>query len=312
MSIVTVTLNPSLDEWVRLPRLELGSLNRAVRFQRYAGGKGINVARALHELQTKVMAVAFAGGSDGRILGELLASQRIPHRFVTIAGSTRNNYQLQTDRPPAMTQINSPGPSVAIRDLQRLERRLRRLTARSRCLVLSGSLPPGASHATYAHLLRAVRREPMLSVLDTSGAALRHGLSVRPWLIKPNRQEAEELLGRSLRQRREVIQAAQDLVHRGPTCVIISMGTEGAVLAAAHPPTRLFAASPRVKTNSPVGAGDSLVAGFVVGWLRTKSWREALRLGVGCGAACAMTPGTELFHRADALRLVRRVMIEAC
>ncbi|MBI4353797.1 MAG: 1-phosphofructokinase [Candidatus Omnitrophica bacterium] len=307
--IVTVTLNPSLDEWVWMRRLDLGTLNRAVRFQRYAGGKGINVARGIHELGANTLAVAMAGGSDGQLLGKLLSQDGIAHRFVTIPGETRNNYQIQTDRPRGITQINTPGPTVSRRDLRHLERLLRDLPATSRCIVLSGSLPPGVSTTTYARLLRGVRERRALTVLDASGASLRHGLSARPWLIKPNRAEAEELLGRSLRQRHDIVQAAQDLVRRGPASVLLSMGEEGAVLAVAHPSLTLFATTPRVKTNSPVGAGDSLVAGFAVGWLRTRSWRDALRLGVGCGAACAMTPGTELFHRADALRLARRVVI---
>ncbi len=308
--IVTVTLNPSLDEWVWVPRLEMGSLNRAVRFERYPGGNGINVARGLHELRVQTTAVALAGGSEGKLLRELLTGQEIACRFVAIRGTTRNNYSVQSSTPRAITQINSPGPQVARRDLQRLERLVHRLGAGSRGVVFSGSLPPGAPPTTYARLLRLIRKDQVVTVLDASGASLRHGLSARPWLIKPNRHEAGELLGATLRMRREVVAAARELARRGPRCVIISMGAEGAVLASAAPETALFAASPRVKTDSPVGAGDSLVAGFLVEWLRSRSWPQALRWGVACGAACAMTPGTSLFRRADAARLLRRVVVE--
>lgn len=308
--IVTVTLNPSLDEWVWLPRLEVGALNRAARFERYPGGKGINVARALHELRRQTVAVALAGGNDGQLLGELLTGQGIACRFVTIPGLTRNNYQIQSSTPRAITQVNSPGPQVARRDLRRLEQVLQRLSVRSQGVVLSGSLPPGAPATTYARLLRAVRRPTTLTVLDASGAALRHGLSAGPWLIKPNRQEAEALLATTLRTRREVIGAARELAQRGPQGVVISLGAEGAVLASRSPAITLFAASPRVRTDSAVGAGDSLVAGLMAEWLRSRSWPQALRWGVACGAACAMTPGTSLFRRADALRLLRRVAVE--
>ena len=319
--IVTVTLNPSLDEWVWVPRLAMGTLNRAVRFERYPGGKGINVARGLHELRVKTTAVALAGGNDGQVLGKLLMGQGIACRFVTIRGATRNNYSVQSSTPRAITQINAPGPQVARRDLQRLERLVHRLGAGSRGVVFSGSLPPGAPATTYARLLRAVRKDEVVTVLDASGASLRHGLSARPWLIKPNRHEAEELLGATLRTRREVVAAARELARRGPRCVVISMGDEGAVLAGASPPPdslsrikaggAFFAASPRVTTDSPVGSGDSLVAGLLAEWLRSRSFPQALRWGVACGAACAMTPGTSLFRRADAVRLLRRVAIEA-
>lgn len=177
--------------------------------------------------------------------------------------------------------------------------------------MFSGSLPPGAPASTYARLLRAVRKDQIVTMLDASGSSLRHGLSARPWLIKPNRHEAEELLGVALRTRREVVEAARALARRGPRCVVISMGAEGAVLASASPETALFAASPRVTTDSPVGSGDSLVAGLLAEWLRSRSFPQALRWGVACGAACAMTPGTSLFRRADAVRLLRRVAIEA-
>ena len=308
--IVTVTLNPSLDEWVYLPALRLGDLNRAIRFVRYPGGKGINVARVIHELGQRTLAVALAGGSDGKILSHLLTTQyQIPHRFVTVAGSTRNNYQIQTGSPRTITQINCPGPVVSRTSLHELTRILRHLGHRASCVVLSGSLPPGAPTTTYRRVLTMLRPLQVPTVLDTSGPALRDGLLARPWLIKPNRQEVEELLGRRLRGIAQVAQAAKHLVKRGPSVVIVSLGPEGAVLASQGQAQVLWAKPPRVPVDSPVGAGDSLIAGFVVGYQATRVLPEALRLGVACGAACALTPGTELCYRKDVRRLVDRVRL---
>ena len=305
--ITTVTLNPSLDEWLRLPRLRLGELNRAEAFQRYPGGKGINVARVCHELGEAAMAVAMAGGDDGKILGALLTQQGIPYRFVTVQGTTRNNYQIHTKRPPTLTQINCAGPRVSASALDRLERLLCRLQRRSACMVLSGSLPPGAPSTTYHRLIRTLSRRRMLTVLDTSGSALKRGLSARPWLIKPNRAEAKELLGMTLRRIADVGHAARHLAQRGPSVVIISLGPDGAVLAAKDQSPVWWARPPRARVQSTVGAGDSLVAGCVIGWLKTRSLLEALRLGMACGVASVMTPGTELCHADDVKRLQRRI-----
>ncbi len=304
--VVTVTLNPSLDEWVYLPRLRLGELNRAERTVRYPGGKGINVSRVVHELGGKTLAVALAGGSDGAVLGHLLTRHGIAHRFVRIEGTTRNNYHIHTTRPRALTQINTPGPRVWRRTLTTIERLVGRVSAGAACVVLSGSLPPGLPTSTYQRLMARLRP---LTVLDTSGPALRASLAAAPWLIKPNRQEAEELVGHALRRLADVAAAARALTRRGPRLVLISLGARGAVLAFHAHAAVLWAVPPAVPVDSAVGAGDSLVAGFVLGWLRSRSLREALRLGVACGAACAITPGTELCHRADVLRLKNRVTL---
>ncbi len=307
--ITTVTLNPSLDEWLQLPRLRLGELNRAAGSHRYPGGKGINVSRVVHELGEATLAVACAGGDDGTMLTHLLNQQHIPHRFVTVAGSTRNNYQIHTEAPPALTQINCAGPRLSAEALARLERLLGRLQSRSACMVFSGSLPPGAPATTYQRLIHRLKRGRVLTVLDASGQALRAGLAAGPWFAKPNRPEAEELLGVRLKRRTHIIHAAKELARRGPALVMISLGAEGAVLAARDRQEVWWGMPPSVRVHSTVGAGDSTVAGFLVGWLRTRSLVQAFRLGLACGAAAVLTPGTELCHAADVKRLVRRVAI---
>lgn len=307
--IVTVTLNPSLDEWVVLPRLRVGEPNRALTFQRYPGGKGINVSRVIHELKARTLAVAVAGGPDGHILSDLLARQGIRHQFVTVQGTTRNNYQIQTTSPKALIQINCPGPRVTASSLAQVAHLLSMLRPRPAYVVLSGSLPPGVPSTTYRRLMARLHRWQIPTVLDSSGPALRHGMLARPWLIKPNRQETEELLGRRLHHPSQVAKAAAELVARGPQVVIVSLGAEGAAMACRGRPEVWWAQPPTVPVGSTVGAGDSLVAGFVVGYHATRSLEGALRLGVACGAATAMTPGTELCHLADVRRLKPRVTI---
>ncbi len=317
--IATVTLNPSLDEWIRLPSLRVGALNRAKDFVRYPGGKGINVSRVIHELGGSTVAYAFAGGDDGVILRQGLRALGIPCDFVTVRGCTRNNYKILTERPRALTEINAAGPRVTAADLRALQRRL--LGRRPRCVALSGSLPPGAPSWIYRRWILALCRRRVPVVLDASGEALHRGLSARPWLIKPNRHEVEELLGERLSRRADLVRAVRHLLARGPEIILLSLGGEGALLACGSPPTVWMAHPPPIKVQSAVGAGDSLVAGFLVGWSRPRRGRpispggarhrllEAFRLGVACGTATAMTPGTELCDRADVRRILQRIRI---
>ena len=304
--IATVTLNPSLDEWVELPVLQLGRLNRASRITRYPGGKGINVSRVVHELGGRTVAFALAGGGDGAILSHWLRGLRLQHEFVTVAGSTRNNYKILAGS--VLTEINTAGPAASASALRTLRRRLLRRPL-PRCVVLSGSLPPGVPASIYRDWIRALTRLRVPTVLDASGAALRLGLSARPWLIKPNREEAEELVGRRLPNLPAAVRAVRALLGRGPQVVILSLGREGAVLGACGSPEVWVGQPPSVRSRSAVGAGDSLVGGVVRAWVKGAGLREAFRWGLACGAATAMTPGTELCHRQDVERLLPRVRL---
>ncbi len=306
--IATVTLNPSLDEWMELPALRVGTLNRAGSFARYPGGKGINVSRVVHELGGRTCAFGLAGGEDGAILRHRLDQLGIRHDFVAVEGSTRNNYKIRTRAPRALTEINTAGPWVSRAYLQTVATRVLASRPRPACVVLSGSLPPGVPTVVYQRWIDASRRRNIPTVLDASGAALRQGVRARPWLMKPNRDEAQELLGRSIKT---LAQASKAVIALRPlsTMVILSLGKEGALMASALYEGVWYGRPPQVRVDSTVGAGDSLVGGFVVGWVKRQSMLEAFRLGIACGAATAMTPGTELCHRADVQRLLSRVTL---
>ena len=306
--IATVTLNPSLDEWIYIGKLKAGQLNRGTDFFRYPGGKGINVSRVVHELGEQTQAFALAGGDDGTILKQGMERLKIPCVFVTVRGATRNNYKILEAETGRLTEINASGPRVRAQALQRLEKHLRR--RRPRYLTLSGSLPPGVSSSIYRRWITILRRRGIPVVLDASGDALRQGIRARPWLIKPNHDEAQELLGRRIRGNAQVVQAACDLLRLGPEHVVLSLGAKGAVLAAKRPNAVWQALPPRIHADSAVGAGDSLVAGFLVGCLRDWTLPDAFQLGVATGTATALTAGTELCRRADVRRLRPRVLVQ--
>lgn len=304
--ITTVTLNPSLDEWVELPKLRIGRLNRATKFARYPGGKGINVSRVVRELGGRTIALALAGGQDGIILSHRLRELGIPHAFAYVPGTTRNNYKILTGN--VLTEINTPGPRTPAASLRALRRHLLRRPL-PRVAVLSGSLPPGAPASIYGQWIRALGRLGVPTVLDSSGVAMRLGAAAGPWLIKPNREEAEELVGHRVQDVPAAIGTVRQLLQRGPQVVVLSLGPLGAVLGARELPHLWIGRSPGVRSRSAVGAGDSLVGGLVIAWARGIPLVEAFRWGIACGAATAMAPGTELGRREDVKRLLPRVKL---
>ena len=292
--------------WLDVPRLRPDAVNRASRVHESPGGKGINVSRVLAALRQPTVALAIVGGQVGRTFGARLRGVGLPSILIRIPGETRRNYHLQSRRPSVLLKINTPGPQVTREAIRRLERHLRILPLTD--VILSGSLPPGLPLSTYARLIRLLACRRVRVVVDTSGPALRRSLSAKPWLIKPNREEAEALLGMRLTSRARVAEAAWSLVRRGPQAVLLSLGGDGAVLAR-RGNRLLWAKPPRVAVRSSVGAGDALAAGFVAGHRLTGSFAEALRLGVACGTAAAMTSGPQLCRRAEVERLIPRIRL---
>lgn len=307
--IATLTLNPSLDEIYTLDRFRPGEMHRAVGMARYPGGKGINVSRVVQELGVRTRAFGCAGGRDGQWLADALDALGVPHRFARLAGTTRNNVKMLIRRPRQELQINTPGPRIAAGELRALTRMLVACRPRPAWWVYSGSIPPGVPAGIYRRLIAWAHRDGIPCVLDADGPALAAGLPARPELIKPNRAEAERLLGRRLRTVRDAARAARALTQRGIAAVVISLGRAGAVMARRDTGGVWAAPSPPVRVDSTIGAGDSLVGGFLTGLVRGWPPAEAFRLGIACGAACAMTPGTELCRRADVERLLPRVRL---
>ena len=308
--IATLTLNPSLDELFIVRRLRTDDLNRAERMERYPGGKGLNVSRVVRELGGRTIAYGFAGGRDGQWLLDALRRLRVPHRFTPIAGTTRNNVKIVVRQPRGELQINAPGPRVTAAERARLLRALDTARPRPHWLVCAGSLPPGVPMDIYRRLIATARHRGIACALDADGGALRAGLTARPDFIKPNRQEARRLLGRPVRTVGDAARAARRWADGGVRWVVLSLGPTGAVLATRDTRETWLAHPPAVRVDSTIGAGDALVAGFLVTLERGGSAVDALRQGVACGAACAMTPGTELCHRADVERLAPRVRLQ--
>ena len=286
--IVTVTLNPSVDRTVALDRLERGRVLRATSTRVDPGGKGINVARALTGHGVKARAVLALGGPEGDHLGRLLAEAGVDVLSVRIAGSIRSNVTV-VEPDGTTTKINEPGARLTREETATLIEVAVTAAADAQWLVASGSLPPGAAETVYADLVAALAGTATRVGVDTSGPALAASLSARPALVKPNRQELQECVGRPLRTLGDVVDACRTLCDRGALAVLASLGSGGALLMDT---TGVYHAhGPVAVPVSSVGAGDALLAGFLAAG---GEGSEALIEAVAWGAAAVTLPGSRM------------------
>jgi 1-phosphofructokinase family hexose kinase len=295
--IVTLTPNPSLDRTVSIAELQRGEVHRATASRLDPGGKGVNISRALTAHKEPTLAVLPAGGPQGRLLAELLAEAGIDVAIVPIGGSIRVNLAL-VEPDGTTTKINEPGPVLSGSELDALlAGAAATLAEQPSWLVGSGSLPPGVDEGLYAGLVRRCRDAGVNVAIDASGTALRHAVEAGPDLIKPNLEELEELVGRSLSTLAEVRSAAADLVTGGVATVVVSMGGDGALLVSES--VIAHAVAPVTAPLSTVGAGDALLAGYLFATANGSSTVEALCTGVAWGAAAVGLPGSRMPSPAD-------------
>lgn len=285
--IYTVTCNPALDCTVQTGAFTEGAIHTVSGCALTPGGKGVNVSRVLTALGEDTLALGFLAGSNGRLLESALHGMGLHTDFIPLEeGQTRINVKLCGERE---TQLNAPGAPVFPAALDALLAKLGGLACHGADTVcLCGSLAPAMPTDAYGRMLGAV--DCPYTVVDTTGGALLAALSYRPWLIKPNREELEALVGQELPTLGRVVAAAESLMARGARNVLVSLGGEGA-LWCGEEGERLYQPAPAGQVIGTVGAGDSTVAGFVAGWHRYGDAANALRLGVACGSATAFAQG---------------------
>jgi 6-phosphofructokinase 2 len=305
--IATVTLNPSLDEHIVVDRLVVEEANRWVKLRRYAGGKGIDVSRAIHEMGGMTVAYGFIGGGNGRVIEILLDEEGVLFSFTPINQETRANFIITDMTTSQQTRIDAPGPRVSKRAIERFRKKLKQIRPKPNMMTLGGSVPPGVPVGIYRDIIAECRENRVKTILDADGQWLIEGIKARPYLIKPNVREAETLLGRPLATEQSIIEAALDLVATGIEVVIISRGKDGII--AAGKKSVFKAVPPPVRVKSQVGAGDCTIAGLALKLAYGESLKDACRLGVAMGTAAVLTPGTELCHRADVEKLLPKIKV---
>ena len=299
--IVTLTMNPALDistdaEVVRpTDKIRCG----VARYD--AGGGGINVAKIAHVLGATVTAVYPAGGPTGDVLTDLLVQDGVPIRRVKIAASTRESFTINEISTGLQYRFVLPGPCLSFVEQQQCLAELRDAATSAGFVVASGSLPPGAPANFYQQVALVCRDLGAHLVLDTSGGGLRHVTS-GVFLLKASVRELRECVGRELVTESEQLAAAHEVTDCGQAqVVVVSLGSEGALLATSQESLR-FSAIP-MRALSGVGAGDAMVAAITVGLSRDWSLAKSVRFGIAAGAAMLLTPGTEPCSRADTERL---------
>ena len=293
--IYTVTFNPAIDYVVRLDRpLAVGEVNRAKGEDCVLGGKGVNVSGVLAQLGCESVALGFVAGETGAWLERGLAAQGLRTDFVHLAhGMTRINVKIKAGQE---TELNGAGPAIPESAMQELEAKLDRLQ-KDDVLVLAGSIPASLAQTTYERLLARLAGRGVRAVVDATRDLLVNVLPYQPFLIKPNNHELSEIAGVPLESDEEITAAARDLQAKGARNVLVSMAGDGALLLDENGGVHRIGC-PKGKVVNSVGAGDSMVAGFVAGYRQSGGdYDAALKLGTACGSATAFSLG--LATRAD-------------
>ena len=286
--VYTVTLNPALDYEVQVDGFRAGELNRTRRENLHFGGKGVNVSTVLHSLGVETVALGFVAGFTGQALEQGLARAGIKTDFIHLEeGLTRINMKIRSGEE---TEINGGGPAIPPAALEALFQKLDRLRAGD-VLVLAGSLPGGLPEDMYPQILRRVRGREVLTVVDAARNLLRGALPYRPFLIKPNSAELGELFGKGpLTEEAEIRSCARSLQEQGARNILVSMAGDGSLLLDETGACRRLGVPPGTVRHT-VGAGDSMVAGFLAGWLETRDYAAAHRMGAAAGSATAFSDG---------------------
>ncbi|GHN17070.1 1-phosphofructokinase [Lactobacillus delbrueckii] len=293
--IYTVTVNPALDYVLQLPEVKDGETNRSSDTQFLAGGKGINVSQILNQLGVDNTAWGFVGGFTGEELIRQLNVKKISSDFVRISDDTRVNVKIHAQEE---TEINAAGPDITAQEVAAFKSRLDDLEAGD-VVVLSGSLAPSLPTDFYESLLPLIREKGAEFVVDTTGEALLRTLKFNPLVIKPNHHELADLFDTSFSSTADMLEAAKKLQKLGAQNVMISMAGEGAYLVTADHVYHANAAT-GTAVNS-VGAGDSMIAGFVGTWFEKHDAAEGLRVGSACGGATAFTEDIAIKSQIDAV-----------
>lgn len=299
--IYTVTFNPSIDYVIKVDDFIPGTVNRVAYENKYAGGKGINVSRVLNNLGVKSKALGFIGGFTGAFIETSLQQEGVETDFVTVNGDTRINVKLKSNEE---TEINGAGPNILPDDLNKLFEKINSLDSED-FLVLAGNVQSSLPRDIYSRIQRNLEGKGVKIVVDTTGEALVSTLKYKPFLIKPNNHELSEIFNVQINTKEEIVHYAQKLREMGAQNVIISMAGEGALLVSEK--GVYHASAPKGEVKNSVGAGDSLIAGFLASYSKTSDISLAFKSGVASGSATAFS--MDLCKREEVENLFSQVSV---
>lgn len=306
--IHTVTLNPALDKTAQVPRFTLDEVNRIQELRVDAGGKGINVSKVIKNLGGTSIAWALLGGATGNKIVDDLLQQDIDVRPFKVSGETRTNLKVVDPELGTHTDINEPGPTVTNDELRSMLQRIMHELSGDDIVVLSGSLPQGADDATYAEWVSECKATGATVFLDADGSKFAQGLKAKPDFVKPNEIELGALVGNQLDTDEKVIDAAKQLVQKGVSHVMVSMGGAGALYVDSSQVVKGYPV--KVKVGSTVGAGDSVVAALAYATSTGMPLDDTMRFAMATGAANVMQSGTQAAPLELVQSLIPKVRVE--
>lgn len=302
--ITTFTLNAAIDKTYYVPGVPAfgaGNVVRASRMFAQPGGKGINVARVVHQLGLPVRASGIVGGSNGAYIERALDAIGVVHDFVAVEGESRLCLNMISDADGSSLELLEPGPIVPEERVEALKRKVGELAATSRIVSFSGSIPQGVPAGIYRELVTLAKEAGARVFLDASGAAMLAGIEAAPHLIKPNKDEAQALLGRAIEREADIAEWIARCMEQGITSVIVSLGGDGALAGSEGALYRVRSAT--IDVVNAVGCGDAFVAGMAVAAAEGRAADDALRFAAAVGTANALSLVAGDVKPADVKRL---------
>lgn len=305
--MLTITLNPSVDIRYSVDKFDKGKVFRTNDFGYTPGGKGLNVTKVIKALNEKVIATGFLGGMSGIFIKNKLDEMEIENNFLKIEGETRNCIAILSD-DGSQTEILEPGPSIRENEVDDFNLLYKKLIDNNDVICASGSLPKGISLDTYKFLIETANRQGKKFLLDTSGEALKKGIEAIPYLIKPNKEELENLIGSKISTENDIIKGVIPIIKKGISIVVVSLGSKGSLVFNGNHMYRVII--PEVNVMNPVGSGDSMLAGFAVSINRNYEFEDMLKLATACGTANAMEKETGKIDIDNINLLTNKIKIE--
>lgn len=294
--VTTVTLNVAIDKAYVVERLDRGTVMRVKKCTNTAGGKGLNVTKIIQQCGEEVIATGFVGGHAGAFVEEMLNAQGIANRFVKVQGETRSCINI-LEADGTSTEFLEPGEPVSPEDVDRFLQGFDDVIKDSSVVTISGSVPKGVSVSMYAELIKRIKAKGKKVILDTSGNLLKESIKACPSMIKPNKDEIEDLLGIQVTNHKELVEGAIALHKKGIEVVAVSMGSEGVLVVSEE--GIYIGKPPKIQTVNTVGCGDSMTAAFAVGFARGLRIDDTICYAVAVSSANAMTMETGSYRKED-------------
>lgn len=310
--IYTITFNPALDYTVQVEKFEIGKINRTKSENILAGGKGLNVSIILKRLGIENTALSFIAGFTGKELERKIRQYNIETEFIEAnRGYTRINVKISSLEKNSLIQesetaLNGNGPEITENDIEKLLQKIQNINSND-IVILSGNIPKCINENIYEIICKELDGKNVKFVVDASQKLLMNCLKYKPFFIKPNKEELEETFNTKIETKEEIIIYAKKLQEKGAQNVLISLGGDGAILLTEKNEV-YYSNTPKGQVINTVGAGDSMVAGFVAGYLKKKDYKEALKLGIASGSATAFSAGLAMNEEINGL--LKQITIE--